>query len=110
MTIFGIGGCMALMLVGYGLRDSISDIGHLQFEQLQLYDAMVILNTDAEEEEQEALIQTIADTREVESFMKLMMQKETVRKGKKSWNIYLMVPEDLEKVTDFLVFRDRKSG
>ena len=53
MTVFGIGGCMALMLVGYGLRDSISNIGHLQFSQLQLYDALVILDTDASLEEKE---------------------------------------------------------
>ncbi|MCB5611717.1 hypothetical protein, partial [Thomasclavelia ramosa] len=29
MTVFGIGGCMALLLVGFGLRDSIVDIAKL---------------------------------------------------------------------------------
>ena len=36
------------------------------------------------------------------------MQKETVRRDKKSWNVYLMVPEDMEQVSEFLVFRDRE--
>ena len=39
-----------------------------------------------------------------------LMQKETVRRDKKSWNVYLMVPEDMEQVSEFLVFRDRESG
>lgn len=110
MTVFGIGGCMALMLVGYGLRDSISDIGHLQYQQLQLYDAMVILDTDASDADKDSLMQTVSDNAEVENATQALMQKETVRKDKKSWNVYLMVPEDLEEVSSFLIFRDRKTG
>ena len=110
MTVFGIGGCMALMLVGYGLRDSISDIGHLQYRQLQLYDAMVILDTDATEEDKDTLLQTIDGNASVINDTEALMQKETVHRDKKSWNVYLMVPEDLEEINDFLVFRDRKTG
>ena len=38
MTIFGIGGCMALMLVGFGLKDSIFAIVDIQYGEIQLYD------------------------------------------------------------------------
>ena len=110
MTVFGIGGCMALMLVGYGLRDSISNIGHLQFSQLQLYDALVILDTDASLEEKEALKERVDKNDTVANATEALMQKETVRRDKKSWNVYLMVPEDMEQVSEFLVFRDRESG
>lgn len=110
MTVFGIGGCMALMLVGYGLRDSISDIGHLQYQQLQLYDAMVILDTGAEEESKEALLQTVGSNEKVANYTEALMQKETVRREKRSWNVYLMVPENLDEISDFLVFRDRQTG
>ena len=110
MTVFGIGGCMALMLVGYGLRDSISNIGHLQFQQLQLYDAMVILDTDASEADKDVLLHKIGENASIQNYTEALMQKETVRKDKKSWNIYLMVPEDMSSVSDFLVFRDRQTG
>ena len=36
MTVFGIGGCMALLLVGFGLKDSIFDIAVLQYGEIQL--------------------------------------------------------------------------
>ena len=110
MTVFGIGGCMALMLVGYGLRDSISNIGHLQFSQLQLYDALIILDTDASLEEKEALKERVDKNDTVANATEALMQKETVRRDKKSWNVYLMVLEDMEQVSEFLVFRDRESG
>ena len=110
MTVFGIGGCMALMLVGYGLRDSISNIGHLQFSQLQLYDALIILDTDASPEEKETLNERVDKNDTVANATEALMQKETVRRDKKSWNVYLMVPEDMEQVSEFLVFRDRESG
>ena len=37
MTVIGIGGCMGLLLVGFGLRDSIMDVAILQFEQLPAF-------------------------------------------------------------------------
>ena len=40
---------MALMIVGFGLRDSIFDVGRIQYQELNLYDGMIILNTDADE-------------------------------------------------------------
>lgn len=44
---FGIAGSMGLMLVGFGLYDSIMDIAILQYDQIQHYDAMVINDEDA---------------------------------------------------------------
>ena len=109
MTVFGIGGCMALMLVGYGLRDSISDIGELQYGTLQLYDGMIILDGDASEQEKEDLTKVVSNDTHLENSMKTLMQKMSVGKGKKSWDLYLMVPEDLTKASDFLIFRDRET-
>ena len=41
MTIAGIGGCMALMVVGFGIRDSIMCIGTIQYQEIQVYDGMI---------------------------------------------------------------------
>lgn len=40
-----------MMLFGFGLKDSISAIVPLQYEQIQLYDGDVILKEDVTEEE-----------------------------------------------------------
>ena len=107
MTVFGIGGCMALMLVGYGLRDSIMDIAGLQFTEIQLYDGMVIMDSDASEEEKEELLEFAKQNPDVVNRMQVFLEKETLHVGKKSLSPYVMVCENKEQFADFVVFRDR---
>ncbi|MDO4345425.1 MAG: FtsX-like permease family protein, partial [Eubacteriales bacterium] len=110
MTIFGIGGCMALMIVGYGLRDSIMDIANLQFKEIQVYDAMVILDTESSAAAKEDLEKQVSSDVRVENYTKTMMQKDTVQIGKKLWDLYVMVPENVTEFMQFVNFRDRVSG
>ncbi|MCI6271761.1 MAG: FtsX-like permease family protein [Erysipelotrichaceae bacterium] len=41
MTIVGVSGCIALLLVGFGIKDSISTILNSQFNEINLYDGIV---------------------------------------------------------------------
>lgn len=107
MTIIGIGGCMGLILVGFGLNDSILGIGVLQYEQLQTYDLMAIL--DSSGEEQEKLVSYIQEQVGAENEKKIYMQKISATDGRKEYNPYLYVPEDTENLEQFLVLRDRVS-
>ena len=55
MTIFGIGGCMALMLVGYGVKDSVYEIADIQYDEIQLYDGHIFYKDDVTKTEKEEL-------------------------------------------------------
>lgn len=107
MTVFGIGGCMALMIVGFGLRDSIFAIGKLQYGELQLYDGMVILNTDAEEEDRQEPAEYLSSEKTVSDIMEGYSNRVKISKGREEQEIYLSVPSDLEKNKEFQVFRNR---
>lgn len=49
ITIIGICGCTALMLCGFGIKDSIVDITNMQYVETFMYDAMVYTkNLDVE--------------------------------------------------------------
>lgn len=110
MTIFGIGGCMALLLVGFGLKDSIFDIGVLQYHELQLFDGNVILNSDATEVEQETAIRKLKkDSRVQHTAVNLLKQVE-ISNGETWKDVYLNVAEDTKEISDFMVFRDRITG
>ena len=41
MMLLGIGGCTALMVTGFGLRDSVANILDYQYDEIQLYDASI---------------------------------------------------------------------
>ena len=58
MMVIGIGGCTALLVTGFGLRDSVSSIVDDQFSQITLYDYSV---TFREEPSQEEISQYLSD-------------------------------------------------
>ena len=66
MTIFGIAGSMGLMLVGFGLYDSIMDIAILQYDQIQHYDAMVINDEDATDSQEKDLLKFLDGNSEID--------------------------------------------
>lgn len=107
MTVFGIGGCMALMIVGFGIRDSIFAIGKLQYGELQLYDGMVILNTDADEEDRQEPVEYLSSEKSVSDILEGYLKKVKIAKGNEEREVYLYVPSDLEKNKEFQVFRNR---
>ena len=44
VTIFGICGCTALMLCGFGIKDSIVDVTNMQYNSIFKYDEVVYIN------------------------------------------------------------------
>ena len=52
MMLVGIGGCTALLLTGFGLRDSIVNVVDFQFENVTVYD-MTVYFTEGQTEEQQ---------------------------------------------------------
>lgn len=67
ITIGGIIGCTALMLTGFGIRDSIVDLPTQQFGEVFVYDGTVYLY-DLEIGEEETRIAEIMDQPEIESY------------------------------------------
>ncbi|MCD8337804.1 MAG: FtsX-like permease family protein [Lachnospiraceae bacterium] len=114
MTIFGIGGCMGLLMVGYGLRDSIGDVGVLQYSELQTYDAMLVYDTDAQEEELEKLNDAVTSDSRIMRWKRFYMQSMDIAGQDasgtgKQWSIYVYVPENTDELEEFLTFRSRTS-
>ena len=107
MTIFGIAGSMALMLVGFGIRDSVSDIVHLQYTNLQHYDATIISDDDATDTEREALIESLDKNESLDHYTKIRLSKLTAPNGKSNLSVYVFVPENLENFKKDVTLRNR---
>ena len=109
MTIFGIAGSMGLMLVGFGLYDSIMDIALLQYDQIQHYDAMVINDEDATDSQEKDLLKFLDGNSEIDHYTRVQLTKMTAPKEKGSVSIYVYVPENTENFKEDVTLRDRKS-
>ena len=59
MMMVGIGGCTALLVAGFGLRDSLSSVMDDQFEQITLFDYSVSFRDALTQEEVEAWLSEV---------------------------------------------------
>lgn len=109
MTLFGIGGCMGLLMVGFGLRDSITSVGTYQYEELQLYDSSVFISEDMNDETRKELENFLSKNENISSCMNVHMSSITVQNDEEEVDVYLTVVDDLEQVNEFFVYRNRVS-
>lgn len=109
MTIIGIGGCMGLLLVGFGLRDSIMDVGRIQYKEIQFYDGIVLIDEDAGEEEEKELELALEQDTAVEAFMRVYMKKMDILSASDKTEAYLVVVPSQANPEQFFAFRDRVS-
>ena len=64
MMLIGIGGCTALLVTGFGLRDSISNIVGFQFDEITVYDMEVYFSEGQSPEAQASFEEAVADDAE----------------------------------------------
>lgn len=110
MTILGIGGCMGLLLVGFGLSDSIMDVGRIQYQELQLYDGMIMLDEDAGEKEEQELLEQLSEDTRIEAYTKIYMKNINLISEEAKRETYLMVMPEIDSADGFFDFRDRQTG
>lgn len=107
MTIFGIAGSMGLMLVGFGIRDSISDIPVRQYQDLQHYDGTIIDDDDATDEEREELLTFLDGNAKIERYTKVLFSTMTIPRGNSHISTYVYVPENMESFHEDVTLQDR---
>ena len=107
MTVFGIGGCMALMLVGFGLKDSIFAIVDIQYDEIQLYDGNIILEDDITDVEKERLIAELEKDELMTGAAEGLLTQVSVGSGEEWHDVYLDVPEDVDRFPEFVTLQDR---
>ena len=113
MTILGIGGCMGLLLVGFGVKDSIMTIGDRQYNFIHTYQVkMTLSDVDTDEEKQEVLDSVL---KEPTTKAAMLSHESTVdaccgTNGEKKQSTYLFVPSDADELDEFVSLQNRISG
>ncbi len=107
MTVIGVGGCMALLLVGFGLKDSIQVIAREQYINIFKYEAEVSLNKESEEADVSALINKINGYEGVSSSKRVLIQAVDLISNSNTKEVNIFVPENAENIEEYLNIRDR---
>lgn len=115
MTVVGIAGCSALLLVGFGLHDSIWDIIDRQFGPIIRYDTTVGMDADAAEKDVGAVVARLRDAgaRRVESVERRTMLargKGGSASATEKTRVSVMVPRTSAGLSRCVSLRDRTTG
>lgn len=109
MTIFGIGGCMALMLVGFGLKDSCYEIAEIQYAEILLYHGSMYLEEDITDEQREKIKEALSNEDGIERYIDTETQNITLINGKKERSAYEYVLNPKGEIPEYVDFHNRKT-
>ncbi|MDO5410495.1 MAG: FtsX-like permease family protein [Lachnospiraceae bacterium] len=108
MTVFGIGGCMSLLLVSFGLHDSIAEIVNNQYKNIWMYSGSCGLDEKIPLTEQQAFAERISrEQPEIESSMLARNASVDASAAAAEKTVYLYVVQDVEQVKAYLDLHDR---
>ena len=112
MTVIGIAGCAALLITGFGLRNSINDMAILQFEDIYGFDALILFQEGSGDIKDSVLYDKILNEENITGFT---MSRQSAMSaydsnGGKFMDIHLFVPDNVSEIGEYISLRERKSG
>lgn len=108
MTVIGIAGCTALIVTGFGLRESIGSIANTQFDELLQYDLRIELN---ENDHFDTLLKDfLKDTTQIDSYTEVFSETGTAKQNGESITATIFIPKNPTEFHEAVLLMERKSG
>jgi len=108
MTIVGIAGCTALLLTGFGIRDSVEGIADLQYSKIFKYDDLLVLKNDTDIINDDLTI--LLQKEEIKDPLLINQTTFTTKAKTKEVDLNLIVPEDKNKFEEYFVLNNNMSN
>ncbi len=100
MMIIGIGGCMALLLTGLGIKDSIADVVTEQYDDIQPYDISVTLKDVPDVSQRDTLAEDTGGM--LTTVIYYMQESVDISFEQSTKSVNLIVPESVDEITNVL--------
>lgn len=92
MMILGIAGCTALVLTGFGIHDSVANIGNFQFDQIQKYDISILCDDGVTDEWLSDVEETYGD--QMDAHATALMSSGELTGPDATKTVYFVVSDD----------------
>ncbi|MCQ2433432.1 MAG: ABC transporter permease, partial [Clostridia bacterium] len=110
MTVVGVAGCSALLVTGFGLRDSIRDIVDLQFGEINRFE-LTIMTDDAEyAAAPDGALGELLSSDAVTGALPVFEESGKAEANGEGGSVTILVPSRTGDLDTFLSLRERKSG
>ena len=105
MTVLGIAGSTALLLTGFGLKDSINKLIKLQYEEIIHYDALFVMQNNYQELSKE--LKEKLNSSGVINYLPIYQESFTFDAKDISHDVYLMVFENETKHNQYVTLNSK---
>lgn len=105
MTVVGIAGCTGLLVTGFGIRDSVSQLISNQFEDLYQFH----IQTTIEGELPEETLAFIDGRSEIKDMLYVYKTAQDITDNDHTVSAYILVPESNTKFAEFVKLQDRNT-
>lgn len=109
MTVIGILGCTALILTGFGIKDSIATILPSQFGKIFTYDMQITLKNGLDEEQKENYKKELLEKEEIKEITGTYMMSGTVINKTKEEDVQIIIPEKENELENMITINDIKT-
>ena len=106
-TILGIAGCTALILAGFGLKDSIKDVTDFQFNNIIKYDKMLMTNESINQIDIE---KELLNDDKVENYTNVNTQNIKVLFNDEQQEVTMITPDDFNSISKSISLIDLKTN
>lgn len=106
-TVLGIAGCTALILAGFGLKDSIKDVTDFQFNNIIKYDKLLMTNESINQIDIE---KELLNDDKVENFTNVNTQNIKVLFNDEEQEVTMITPDDFNSISKSISLIDLKTN
>lgn len=110
MTVISIGGCTALMLTAFGLKEAIACIAEKQYDDIFLYDAIAVIGSDVPDDDLAHIEDVINGESAIISHMSAVQETHDVYSESGNMEGYILALDDVSDMDDYVQLQNRKSG
>ncbi len=112
MTLFGVGGCMALLLVGLGIRDSVASMTDKQYGEIFNYSGIVSVDASMTRAERRTMLSKVEGVPGLEGYIQanrtmISATAESTSDIDGDKRAYLIVPTDVDQFPEFITLKER---
>ena len=107
MTVLGIAGCTALLVTGFGIKDSIQMIVSGQYGELLKYDMEISISNKTTDSEIKDMASKLNKTKNIKEYEFFVYENGEVNTNEGSEDVNIVIPDDLNKFNDFIHLRQR---
>ncbi len=100
MMILGISGCTALLVTGFGVKDSVTNVADMQYDEIQIYDIGITFSQEIQQADLEQLKKETGGL--LDQTACRYEESADLDFGGKIKSVYLAIPQDAEQIGAFL--------